>query len=90
MSIDSRLLAILRCPLTKQSLAIISNEKMAEINALIAAGTLQYADGTEIETVIEQGLITANGTRIYRIDAGIPIMLQSKCIPLPKSAAKRN
>ncbi len=85
MSIDSKLLAILRCPLTKQSLAVLSNEKIAEINALIETGTLQYADGTDIESQIEQGLITANGNRIYRIDSGIPIMLQGKSIPLPKS-----
>ena len=82
MSIDSKLLEILRCPLTKQSLSPLTKEKIDEINSKISMREIYYEDGTVVEDSIEEGLITENGNRIYRVESGIPIMLYKQSIPV--------
>jgi uncharacterized protein YbaR (Trm112 family) len=34
-----------------------------------------------VDTDLSEGLITTNGTRIYRVDDQIPIMLEAESIP---------
>ena len=82
MSIDSKLLEILRCPLTKQSLSPLTKEKMDKLNSKISMREVHYEDGTVVEDGIEEGLITENGNRIYRVESGIPIMLHKQSIPV--------
>ncbi len=82
VSIDSNLLEILRCPLTKQPLSILSQEKLDEINCLIETGQVCHTDGTTVENKIVAALITKNGNWVYRIDAGIPVMLHGQSIPM--------
>ncbi len=82
MPIDSKLLEILRCPVTKQPLSMLTNEQLNMINSKIDAGTVHYADGSKVESKLEEGLITDNGTLVYRIDSDIPIMLQDQSIPM--------
>ena len=43
---------------------------------------VHYEDGTVVEDNIEEGLITENGNRIYRVESGIPIMLYKQSIPV--------
>ncbi len=85
MPIDSKLLEILRCPLTKQALFVLSQEKIDELNQKISAGDIHYEDGTIVNETINEGLITANGNRVYRVDAGIPIMLHGQSVSLKES-----
>ena len=85
MPIDPKLLEILRCPLTKQSLNVVTAQALTELNQKITSGEMQYADGTTVDETLNEGLITENGKRIYRIDAGIPIMLHAKSITLTSS-----
>jgi uncharacterized protein YbaR (Trm112 family) len=80
MPIDRKLLEILRCPVTKQDLHYLSESQIEKINASIDAGELNYADGSAISEPLVEGLITANGVRVYRIDDGIPIMLEDQSI----------
>lgn len=80
MPIDRKLLEILRCPVTKQDLHYLSEGQIDSINASIDAGKLSYADGSNISEHLTEGLITANGVRVYRIDDGIPIMLEDQSI----------
>ncbi len=87
VAIDPKLLEILRCPLTKQSLKHVSEDRIEELNSRISSGEVHYEDGTLVREAIVEGLITANGTRIYRIDAGIPIMLHGRSIPLQDSTS---
>ncbi len=86
MSIDVKLLEILRCPLTKQSLYPLSSDRLDDINAKILSGDVRYEDGSIVSETIEEGLVTANETRIYRIDSGIPIMLHEQSIRLQTAA----
>ena len=80
MSIESKLLEILRCPVTKQPLSILSKEQLDSVNQAISSGKVHYADGAVVDSALEDALITKNGNWIYRIDSGIPIMLQAQSI----------
>ena len=80
MPIDPKLLDILCCPISKQPVFPLSEEKLATVNAAIAAGQVTQADNTVVETPLGEGLITKNKQRIYRIDEGIPVMLEEESI----------
>lgn len=81
MSIDAKLLEILRCPVTKQHLFPLSPDKLASLNAAISAGTVAHQDGSSVTTTLTDALITANGATVYKIIEDIPIMLEDQCIP---------
>jgi len=80
MSIDRKLLEILVCPVTKQPVSILSDLKLASLNAKIAAGDVANHDGNTLETPLSQALITQNGSVIYPIDNNIPVMLETESI----------
>ena len=80
MPIDSKLLEILRCPVTKQQVYVMSEEQLMAINDEISLGTVLQADGNVIEKSIREGLITENKNRVYRIEKNIPIMLEDESI----------
>ncbi len=73
--IAKELLEILRCPETKSPLQALPEDRLARLNELIAAGGVETAGGEEIDTAVEEALITEDGKRIYRIEDQIPIML---------------
>ncbi len=76
MSVDPKLLEILRCPVTKQIVRLLSKDKLTTLNAAIAAGDISYVDGSKIDTPLDEALITENGRTVYRVDDGIPVMLE--------------
>lgn len=78
---DKHLLEILRCPITGQSLRLLPKDKLRKLNAAIAGRTVRYQDGTPAEQPLDEALITANGSTLYRIDDGIPVMLEDQAIP---------
>ena len=80
MPIDPKLLDILCCPISKQPVFPLSEEKLAAVNAAIATGQVTQANNTVVATPLGEGLITKNKQRIYRIDDGIPVMLEEESI----------
>ena len=80
MPIDRKLLEILRCPVTKQQVFPLTKQQMTAINQAIAAGDLVHADGSAIDSPLEEGLVTENRNRIYRIERDIPVMLEDESI----------
>ncbi|MDH3378636.1 MAG: Trm112 family protein [Gammaproteobacteria bacterium] len=76
MSVDPKLLEILRCPVTKQTVRLLSKDKLTVLNAAIAGGDVSYIDGSKIEAPLDEALITDNGRTVYRVDDGIPVMLE--------------
>ena len=80
MPIDPKLLEILCCPVSKQPVFPLSEEKLAAVNTAIAAGHVTQANDTVVETPLGEGLITKNKQLIYRIDDGIPVMLEEESI----------
>lgn len=80
MAVDAKLLEILRCPVTKQTLSPLSSEKLAALNERIERGEVKHLDGSVVEAPIEAALITENGNTIYKIEDDIPIMLEDLSI----------
>ena len=80
MPVDRKLLEILRCPVTKQALSVLSGERVARLNKLIDEGEVQYVDGSTVDRPLDEALITDNGRTIYRVDDGIPVMLEDRGI----------
>mgnify|MGYP000970680381 FL=1 len=81
MAIDRKLLEILCCPVTKHPVVPLSPDQLERVNTAIADGQVSTFDGTVVDTDLSEGLITTNGTRIYRVDDQIPIMLEAESIP---------
>ena len=81
MAIDPKLLHILRCPVTKQKLKTANDEELELLNQMIANNSLQHSNGTMVEEVLRAALVTENRQTIYKITAGIPVMLEDQSIP---------
>ena len=80
MPIDRKLLEILCCPVTKQSLVAMSSDELSAINLKIAAGEITNSGQKIVTQPLEEGLITQNRLRIFRVDDGIPVMLDGESI----------
>lgn len=80
MALDPRLLEILCCPLTRQPLQMLDGTRLAALNAAIAAGKVKQADGQSLTQAWKEALVTANGSRAYRIDDGIPVLLADEAV----------
>ncbi len=80
MPIDRKLLEILCCPVTKRPVLPLSKDKLKRLNSLIENNELVYADGTTIDGPLKEALITDNSTTVYRIEDGIPVMLEDESI----------
>ena len=81
MTIDRKLLEILVCPISKQPVLLLADDKRAHLNRLISDGSVRSLDGTVVAVELLQALITRNGTSIYPVEDDIPIMLEEKSIP---------
>lgn len=81
MSVDRHILEILCCPVTKIPVKMLPADKLADLNQRINAGEVRYLDGATVDKALDEALITANETTIYRVDDGIPVMLEELGIP---------
>ena len=79
---DSTLLDILCCPETRGKLKLASDECLETINKSIAAGTLKNAAGEKISEPLTEALVTEDGSRLYIIREGIPVLLSDEAILL--------
>ncbi len=77
---EKRLLAILRCPVTHKGLSVLKKDKLEKVNAAIASGEVTTLDGNKVEEPLESALITDDGKRLYPINDGIPVLLESESI----------
>jgi uncharacterized protein len=84
MAIDPRLLEILCCPLTRQPLQMMDAQRLGKLNAAIEAGGVKQADGESVKSPWKEALITANGSRAYRVDDGIPVLLAEEAVEFDK------
>ena len=80
MPVDRKLLEILRCPVTKQQVFPLTEQQLTAINQAIATGNVKYADDSAIDDRLEEGLVTENKNRVYRIEQDIPVMLEDESI----------
>ena len=87
MTLDTRLLEILRCPASGQSLGLMTSAQLESVNRAIAQGQAQNADRGTAPQPLRAGLITAAQDRCYRVEDGIPVLLASESILLPPAGA---
>ena len=81
MSVDPKLLEILVCPITKVSVRVLGKQKLVALNRAIAEGGVRHLGGTAVEAPFDAALVTTDGRTVYRIDDGIPVMLEDLAIP---------
>ena len=80
MPIDKRLLEILVCPVSKVPVKPLPKDKLGILNREIEQGGVQQADGSAVEEPLEEALVTVDGKTVYRVDGGIPVMLEEQGI----------
>ena len=80
MCVDRKLLEILVCPVTKQPVSMLSLAKLDLLNRKISAGEVSNHGGTVVSSPLAEALITENGTTIYPVADGIPVMLEDESI----------
>ena len=73
--IPADLLDMLRCPVTRQSLAPADAAQLARLNAAITAGRLSNAAGVPVAGPLDAALVRADGTAAYPVRDGIPVLL---------------
>ena len=83
---DKRLLTILRCPVTHKGLSVLKKDKLEKVNAAIAAGTLETQEGVKLTEPLHEALVTDDGKRLYPVDDGIPVLLESESIYMEQLA----
>jgi uncharacterized protein YbaR (Trm112 family) len=79
---DKRLLTILRCPVTHKGLSVLKKDELAKLNEAIAAGKVKTLDGEPLETPLAEALVTDDGKRLYPVNEGIPVLLESESVHL--------
>ncbi len=77
---DTRLLDILVCPVSKTPLRPLLHKELDALNRAIQAGQVETVVGTAIQSPLTEGLITRDAKVIYRIDDGIPVLLPEEGI----------
>ena len=80
MPVDSKLLDILCCPVSKTPLKVLGQAKLEKLNAAIANGDALYVDGSKVSEPLQEGLITEDGKVIYPVQQNIPVLLEEKGI----------
>jgi len=77
---DKKLLDILCCPISKQSLLPLSAARLQVLNEAIEQSRIRQLDGNVLENPLKQALISSEQKWIYRIDDGIPVLLSDEAI----------
>ena len=77
---DRKLLDILCCPTTRQSLAMLDSQGLDTLNRAIAAGGVKRADDSPQSTPLREALLTRDRKTVYRVDDGIPVLLAEEAI----------
>jgi uncharacterized protein YbaR (Trm112 family) len=80
MTLDTRLLEILRCPASGQVLALMAPAQIESLNRAISQGQARCGDGTLAQRPLRHGLATTSQDRFYRVEDSIPVLLASESI----------
>lgn len=82
--IDATLLTLIRCPVDGQSLVVAPDGLTEKLNELVAQRQLRDRSDGLVEQPMDQALVTADLLRVYPVRGGIPALIPSESIPVPK------
>ena len=77
---DRKLLDLLCCPATRQSLALLDAQGLEALNRAIAAGGVKRAADSAQTEALREALLTRDRKTVYRVDDGIPVLLGEEAI----------
>ena len=84
---DKRLLDIICCPATRLPLELLDAERLARLNAAIAAGAVRNHSERGVTAALSEALVTRDGRLAYPVRDGIPILMEDECIDLKQLPA---
>ncbi len=80
MPIHPELLQALVCPVSRLPVAMLDSTRLEKLNGLINDGSVETLAGHAVTQPLTEALITRNNKTIYRIERGIPVMLEDQAI----------
>ena len=80
MAVDERLLEILVCPVSRVPMKRLPKDRLAILNRHRERDGLVHVDGSRVDEPLEEALITTDGKTVYKVEAGIPVMLEEQGI----------
>ena len=83
--LDEKLLSLIQCPISKQTLRLSPPETIAELNERIVQGLVRDASDQLVESKLDQGLITEDGGRLYPVRGGIPTLIADSAIEIKQT-----
>jgi uncharacterized protein YbaR (Trm112 family) len=82
--IDAALLTLIRCPVDGQTLVVAPDELTEKLNEMVSQRQLRDRTDGLVEEPMDQALVTADLSRAYPVRGGIPALIPSESIPVPK------
>ena len=61
---------------------MLKKDKLDKVNTAIEAGTLATLEGIKLVDPLTEALVTDDGKRVYPVNDGIPVLLESESIDL--------
>jgi len=77
---DRKLLDLLVCPTTRQSLHLLDKAGLAALNQAISEGEITRADGRTQTTPLSAALVTHDRKTLYPVVDDIPVLLADEAI----------
>ena len=81
---DTRLLALLRCPETKGALRTATPAELEQINVAIRNSAVRNRDGELISELLDDCLICDSAGLCYPVRDGLPVMLTGEAFDTPR------
>jgi len=79
-TMDSRLLDILCCPITRRPMTFANEAMLLQINSAIEAGKIRNHGGEQLAEPLAAALVTVEGDLVYPLQDDIPVLLEEACI----------
>jgi uncharacterized protein YbaR (Trm112 family) len=81
-TLPSSLMALLRCPATRQALEPAPQEIVDALNARIASGAQHDVGGRLVAVPIDAALMRADGALVYPVRGGVACLCAQDALPL--------
>ena len=79
---DKRLLAILCCPVTHKGLSVARPDLLKKVNTAIGSGKVANREGSTVDAILKEALVTDDSKLLYPVKDGIPVLLEAEAISL--------